>query len=221
MADLNVMLREQAINGLQATLDKAVTAGDTEAARKAADDLAKLAVSTAPATPAFISADVWKLAETKAAWLGVDPKKSAKANEFALAMNLKRFPSAEAAADAIIKAVEDEFKPAIDPKDPEEDEDEEDEDGDEAAKEAAAAARKAKRRTDGPGEGDANQRSVARRSSGPWTKLADAPADIQKEVKRQADKFVAASATKEQREKFIASALGGHYAAHQRKAGKK
>ena len=205
MVDLNVMMREQAVAGLNLQLDAAVTAGDTAAARKISDDLAKLAVSTAPKAPPYGDAEI-RAELSKLDWFGVDPKK---------------FSSAEAFAAALVKAVEEEFKPAGKVDADEEEEDEEDEDGDDAAKEAAAAARKAKRKTDGPGEGD-TLRAAPRRTSGPWTKLSDAPADIQKDVKRQADKFVAASAPKEQREKFIASALGSHYAAHQRnKQGKK
>lgn len=220
MVDLNVMMREQAVNGLQLQLDKAVTDGDTAAARKISDDLAKLAVSTAPKAPAFTSDDI-KAELEKAPWYGVDPKKNAKALEFGKAMDSKKFATAAAFAEALIKAVDEEFAPAGIVAADDEEEDEED-DGDDAAKEAAAAARKAKRKTDGPGEGDANVRSgVARRTLGPWTKLADAPADIQKDIKRQADKFVAANATKEQREKFIASALGSHYATHVRNKGKK
>jgi hypothetical protein len=216
--DLNVMMREQAINGLQAILDKAVTDGDTVAARKAADDLAKLAVSTAPKAPPFNSDDI-KAELEKAPWYGVDPKKNAKALEFGKAMDSKKFATAAAFAEALIKAVDEEFAPAG--KVDEDADDEVDEDGDDAAKEAAAAARKAKRRTDGPGEGDANQRSSVRRASGPWAKMTDAPVDIQKEIKRAADKFVSASAPKEQREKFISNALESHYAAHVRAKGKK
>lgn len=220
MVDLNVMMREQAVNGLQAVLDAAVTAGDTVAARKAADDLAKLAVSTAPKAPPYGDAEI-RAELGKLDWFGVDPKKSGRVIALGKDMDPKKFSSAEAFAAALVKAVEEEFKPAGKTDDEPGEEDEEDEDGDDAAKEAAAAARKAKRKTDGPSEGDANVRSgVARRTSGPWTKLADAPTDIQKDIKRQADKFVSSTAPKEQREKFIASALGSHYAAHQRK-GKK
>lgn len=221
MVDLNVMMREQAVAGLNLQLDAAVTAGDTTAARKISDDLAKLAVSTAPKAPVFSGKDVYAELE-KTDWYGIDPKKSAKAEEFGKNMDTKKFATAAAFAAALIKAVEEEFKPAGENGEPgDDDNDGGDEDGDGATEEAAAAARKVKRKTDGPSEGDANQRSgAARRTTGPWTKLADAPADIQKDIKRQADKFVAASAPKEQREKFITSALGSHYAAHQRK-GKK
>lgn len=77
------------------------------------------------------------------------------------------------------------------------------------------------RRTDGPGEGDNNHTTIRRATNGPWTKLADAPADVQKEIKRSADKFVPAKAPKEQRESFIAKALESQYLIHQRNKGKK
>ena len=215
--DLNMMMRQQAIGGLQTALDAAVTNGDTEAARKIADDLAKLAVSSAPKAPPFGDVEI-KAELNKQDWFGVDPKRSAKAMEFGKTMDPKKFATAEAFAGAIVKAVDEEFKPpaaagAGEDADPEEDP-EEDKD--------PKAGEPKPRKTDGPGEGEGTQRTIRRANSGPWTKLADAPADVQKEIKRQADKFVSASASKEQREKFIGKALESHYASHQRaKAGKK
>lgn len=221
MTDLNTMLREQAAHGLQLSLDAAVEAGDTATARQVSEKIAALAVQTAPKQPAFGNAEILAALDTKAEWFGKDPKKSAKAMEFGKTMDPKKFGSAEAFADAVLKAVEDEFKPAAPAGGTDDDEGDEDGDeGDEAkeAKEKRAAA--AARRTDGPGERDANQRANARRaSSGPWTKITDAPADVQKEIKRQADKF--APKTEDGRKKFVATTLEGHYRAHQRKqAGK-
>jgi hypothetical protein len=221
--DLNMMMRDQARNGLQSQLDAAVTAGDTAAARKLADDIAKLDVATAPKPAvAFTNNDVWLAAEAKAPWLGVDPKKSAKANEFAKTMNPKKFASAEAMADAVIKAVEEEFKPATAASEAaEEDEGEAAEEGEgEGAAESKPAPSK-QRATDGPKDGDLSRGSATRAKSGPWTKLADAPADIQKEVKRSADRFVPEGAKKEVREKFITDALASHYRTHQNNKGKK
>lgn len=223
MSDLNVMMREQAVMGLQTQLDKAVTDGDTVAARKISDDLAKLAVSTAPKAPPFGNAEITAQLE-KAPWFGIDPKKSAKVVEFGKTMDPKKFATAELFAAALIKAVEEEFKPAgrtADP-DPEEDENEDPELGDGAEEDdKTAAAGKKPRKTDGPGEGDAGVRAAARRTSGPWAKLTDAPADIQKEINRAATKFVSSHAPKEQREKFVSNALASHYAAHLRAKGKK
>jgi hypothetical protein len=223
MTDLNVMMREQATLGLQSQLDAAVTAGDTEAARKVSVELAKLAVSAAPKAPPY--GDVEIRAELdKQAWFGTDPKKSAKALEFGKTMDPKKFATAEAFAAAIVKAVDEEFKPPAVVKEPPENETDEEKEAREAeeaeAAEAAVAAKAGKtRKTDGPGESDTGATRTTRRS-GPWTKITDAPPDIQKEIKRSADKFVSKSATKEQRESFVSKALESHYAAHQRK-GKK
>lgn len=221
MTDLNMMMREQARNGLQAQLDAAVTNGDTEAARKVTADLEKLAVSTAPKAPPFGDVEIRAQLE-KAPWFGIDPKKSAKAIEFGKTMDPKKFATAEAFATALIKSVDEEFKPAGSAA-PEEGEGEEEgagEGADEGAGEGEGAPPK-KKRTDGPGEADTGVRAAGRRTTGPWAKMSDAPADVQKEIKRQTDKFVSAHATKEQRENFVNKALESHYAAHQRTKGKK
>lgn len=219
MTDLNVMMREHAVTGLQAQLDAAVTNGDTAAARKISEDLAKLAVSTAPKAPPFGDVEIRAQLE-KAPWFGIDPKRSAKAIEFGKTMDPKKFATAELFAAALIKAVDEDFPAARAAAAAEGDEEAEEGEGEGAEEAEAAAAAKAKRKTDGPGEADANVRATARRT-GPWTKLADAPADVQKEIKRAADKLVSATAPKEQREKFINKALEGHYAAFQRTKGKK
>lgn len=220
MADLNVMMREQAVLGLQTQLDKAVTDGDTAAARKISDDLSKLAVSTAPKAPPYGQDDI--LAElNKQEWFGVDPKKSGRVIALGKDMNPKKFASAEAFAAALIKAVDEEFKPAGRVvAEGDDDEPGAVDDGDDDDTKPAAGEKKP-RKTDGPSESDANQRTATRRISGPWLKLSDAPADVQKEVKRTADKFVPAAAPKEQREKFVTKALESYYAAHQRAKGKK
>ena len=214
--DLNMMMREQARNGLQAQLDAAVTNGDTEAARKVAKDIAALEVSAAPKAAPYGNDEI-KAELSKLDWFGVDPKKSARVIELGKHMDPKKFATAELFAAALVKAVEDDGKPLTFKEDVgAEDDGEDDTDGD---KGKAAAAKP--KRTDGPGEADATQRTVRRTTSGPWTKLADAPADIQKEIRRSADKFVPAKATKEQREGYIARALESQYLMHQRKAEKK
>ena len=224
MSDLNVMMREHALAGLNTQLDAAVTNGDTEAARKITADIAKLAMSTQPKGPPYGDAEI-RAELNKLDWFGVDPKKSGLAVQLGKDMNIHKFASAVEFAAALVKAVEAEGKPAAAAaKAPENETDEEREEREaeeaEAAAEAAAAA-KAKRKTDGPGEGDVGVRANARARTGPWTKLTDAPADVQKEIKRSADKFVSANAPKEQREKFIAKALESHHAAHLRTKGKK
>jgi hypothetical protein len=210
-----MMMREQARAGLQTQLDAAVTNGDTAAATKIAEDIAKLAVQSAPKAPPYGDVEIRAELE-KAPWFGIDPKKSAKAVEFGKTMNPKKFATAEAFAVALIKAVDEEFKPAA----AEVEEEAETETEEEAETEGEKKPVK-KRATDAPGEGDAlGNRTATNRRTGPWTKLTDAPADVQKEIKRTADKFVSSTAPKEQREKFIAHALESHYATHLRK-GKK
>lgn len=216
MTDLNVMMREQARAGLQAQLDAAVTNGDTDAARKVTADLEKLAVSTAPKAPPYGDVEIRTQLE-KAPWFGVDPKRSAKAVEFGKTMDPKKFATAEAFADALIKAVDEEFAPAAPAGAGADDDDDEEEDGGDDKQQAAG---KRKRATDAPGEGDSLGSRGASRRSGPWTKLSEAPREIQAEIKRQADKFVPANATKERRDTFISKALESHYMSHQRTKGK-
>lgn len=220
--DLNMMMREQARTGLQAQLDAAVTEGDTAKARKLADDIAKLDVSTAPKPEVSYGNDEIKAAlEKKAEWFGVDPRKSGAAVRLGKDMNPKKFASADAFADALIKAVEEEFKPAGTPAPKAGEENEEGEEGEDAETNEEGEdppAKPAKRKTDAPG--DLTAGSGTRPRKGPWTKLADAPADVQKDIRRQADKFVPASATKEQRESFTAKALESAYRASQLRKGK-
>lgn len=224
MNDLNTMMRDQARAGLQAQLDTAVTGGDVEAARKITDQIAKLDVQTAPKAPPYGDAEI-RTHLDKLPWFGTDPKKSQKAVELGKNLDPKKFPTAEAFAAAIAKAVDDEFKPATAPKkDEEEDGDdeegEEDGDGEEDEEGKDKKPEKKPRRTDGPGAGDATG-GRARRASGPWTKLSDAPRDVQAEIKRSADKFVTPNAPKERREEFVKRALESHYAQHQRAVGNK
>lgn len=222
MTDLNVMMREHARSGLQTQLDAAVTNGDTAEARKITDQIAALAVQTAPKAPPYGDVEIRAQLE-KAPWFGIDPKKSAKAVEFGKTMDPKKFATAEAFAAALIKSVDDEFKPAGAAAPAAGGEDgggEDDGNGGEGDDDTKPAASEKPRRTDGPGENDTNTRT-ARRTTGPWVKITDAPADIQKEIKRQTEKFVASSAPAAQRDKYVAKALESHYAAHVRAKGKK
>jgi len=68
---------------------------------------------------------------------------------------------------------------------------------------------------------DAGAGAATRKTSGPWTKLSDAPSAIQADIKRAADKFVGSRATKEQRESFVSKMLDNHYQQHLRTKGKK
>ena len=218
MSDLNMMMREQARNGLQTQLDTAVTNGDAEAARKIMVDIEKLAVSTAPKAPPYGDAEI-RSELNKLDWFGVDPKKSGRAIALGRDMDPKKFSSAEAFAAALVKAVEAEDKPAGKAAAATEETEEEEGEGTEETEETEERPAKSKRKTDGPGEGDTLGRGAARAKSGPWAKLSDAPSDIQKEINRTADKF--APKTKEGREGFVNKALGAHYAEFQRKKGKK
>jgi hypothetical protein len=215
MPDLNVMLLEQARNGLQAELDAAVTNGDTEAARKVAAKISDLNGAAAP-KPSTAYGDTEIRAElNKLPWFGVDPKKSGRTIELGKTMDPKKFGTAAEFTAALVKVVDEEFKPAA-AAPPEGETDEEREAREEA--EAAAAKEKKPRASDGPNDGDSSG-TRQRRTSGPWLKISDAPADVQKEIKRTADKF--APKTKEGREKFVEKALEAHYSKAQLAKGKK
>lgn len=217
MPDLNVMLLEHAKSGLQAELDTAVTNGDQEAARKVAEKISALNSAIAP-KPSMAYGDAEIRAElNKLPWFGVDPKKSSRTIELGKNMDPKKFGTAAEFAAALVKVVDEEFKPkpaAGDDGDGEgEDGDGEGEDGGE--KKPA----KKTRASDGPADGDAGGTRTRRAASGPWTKMSDAPADVQKEINRTAEKF--APKTKEGREKFIAKSLEAHYNKAQLAKGKK
>lgn len=220
---MNVMLLEHARSGLQAQLDTAVTNGDTEAARKAADDLGKLSAATAPKPSGTYGEAEIRAEMGKLPWFGTDPRKSAKAMELGKNMDPKKFATAEAFAAALVKAVDEEFKPAGNAAgaegDGEEEGDGEDE-GDGKGDDDEAKPKPKVKRSDAPNDNDAGGVRT-RRTSGPWLKMSDAPADVQKDVTRTADKW--APKTKEGREKYVAKALEAHYTAHQTrtKAGKK
>lgn len=219
MSDLNMLMREQARNGLLVQLDKATIDGDAEAARKITADLEKLAISTAPKAPPYGDVEI-RAQLDKLDWFGVDPKKSGRVIALGRDMDPKKFATAEAFATALIKAVDEEFKPTGTAAD-ETDEERETREAAEAEPIATGKTTPApKRKTDGPGEAEASVRGTPRQS-GPWAKVSDAPADVQKEIKRQTDKFVSAHATKEQRESYVAKVLESHYAQFQRAKGKK
>ncbi len=211
MTDMQTLLRQQLNASLTGQLNAAVQAGDLAAAHNATKAIAELAVSTAPqpaAGPKFTNDDIRKTMQTKATWFGTDPRRSAKAVEFAKNMEPTAFATVEAFTDALIKAVDDEFKPAAE-KGPD-DEPGEDEEPD---KEKPVARKK----TDAP-SGDTGRSASRAGTSGPWGKLSDAPKETADMIRGQADKF---TRNKEAREKFITTALGSAYTAHQNKAAKK
>lgn len=226
MSDLNVMMRDLGRQGLQTKLDMAVTNGDTDEARKISDQIAKFDLDTAPRQVVGAYGDKEIIAElnAKADWFGVDPEKSELAASLGKNMNPAKFANAEAFVKSLIEAVNKKVDGVtVKPKAGDDTTNEEDEDADdtedEDEDEPAAPARR--RRSDAPGEADANLRSNASARSGPWTKLSQAPRDVQAEIKRQTAKFVPSSAPKEQREAYEKKALEAHYASHQRSKGKK
>ncbi len=212
MNDLTTMLHKQVQENLTRSLDAAVQAGDIAAARNATKQIAELALSTAPAPkkPKLADADIREALKTKAPWFGTDPRKSAKAVEFGKNMDPESFSTAEAFADAVVKAVDEEFKPVKEDEPIDDDEPAEDEE-----KEEKPVARK---KTDAP-TGDTGRSASRGKSSGPWAKLSDAPKDVAERIKGQADKFTRNS-PKEARDKFISMALGSAYAAQSKGASK-
>lgn len=209
MADNNLetMLHGQVQANLVRALDSAVQAGDIKAAREATNQLADLHLQNSKKAPAqFTNVDIRESLKKKAPWFGVDPRRSAKAVEFGKNMEPTSFKSADEFADKLIKSIAEEFD--------EEEGDEEEADGPEETEEKKVARKK----TDAPSS--AMGRAIPRRNSGQWVKLGDAPKEIADTIKASADKFTR-NATKEQREKFITTALGTAYAADQKLKGKK
>lgn len=208
--DIEAIVKNQLQTSLTHQLDAATQAGDIAAARAAANKIAEFALQNkSPDAPSFTNVDIRKSLKEKAPWFGVDPRRSAKAVEFGKNMEPQSFKSADEFADALIKSIKEEFEDADD-----EPEEEEDEDEDEKPEKKVA-----RKKTDAPSSSMA--RAVPRRAaSGPWVKLSDAPKDIAETIKASADKFTR-NATKEQRERYIATALGTAYAADQRSRGKK
>jgi len=218
MTDLATMMREQLSSNLNAQLDSAVQAGDLVAARKANEQLNKLAATTAPAGPVvkFTAADIRKELEAKAPWFGIDPRRSSKALEYGKMMDSNRFDNAAKFAEALIAAIDEEFPPAGGRR--QEADDAGGNDGgsdDDAGGADDTAAKPARKKTDAPSAADA---PAARRgaSNGPWAKLSDAPPAVQKEIERTLDKYCR-NGTKEQKEQFTKDALATHYATQQRK----
>lgn len=227
MVDLNTMMREQARMGIQTQMDAAVAEGNAEKVRKLAKDLADFEVAAAPAkVMGAYGADDVKAELSKLPWFGVDPVKSARVMDLGKHMDFKKFANAAAFTEALVKAVENDGKAApaagtSEPPENETDEEREAREAEEAEAAEAAAAGKPRRKTDGPNEGDRGTGNTRRASAGPWTKMSDAPAAVQAEIRRTEGKFVSANATKEQREAFQRNALASHYQVHLRNKGKK
>ena len=200
-SDLETLYRNQVQANLVRNLDSAVQAGDIQAARRATQELSAYALHAAKnITPAFSNTDIREALKTKAPWFGVDPRRSARAIEYGKNMEPARFKSAEEFADKIIEEITEEFDPQ-----PEDDEEE--------------PKKIVRKKTDAP-SGDAARAIPRRASLGTWTRLSDAPRDIADQIKRSTEKFTR-NATKEQRDKFISTALERAYAVEQQARGKK
>lgn len=208
--NLEVMLRNQVNANLNHALDTAVQAGDVQTARKVTQQLQQLALETSksPDVPKFSNNDIRAALKSKASWFGIDPRRSAKAVEFGKNMEPQSFPNAEAFAEALIKSVNEEYK-TNEPKES----DEEEPELEEPENEDKSEKKPERKRTDAPsGEG---VRAIPRRTSGAWTKLSDAPKEIADTIRSAAERFTR-NATKEQKEKYIVTALGTAYASDQR-----
>lgn len=196
--DVQALIHAQMQNNLVRALDSAVQVGDINAARNATRQLSEIAIEQAKkAAPQFTTADIRASLKVKAPWFGVDPRRSAKAVEFGKNMEPQSFKSADEFAEELIRSVDEEFETVT----------EEHEEDEEPEKKVV------RKKTDAP-SGD-TARAIPRRSSGPWMKLSDAPKDTADQIKASADKFTR-NATKEQRDKYIATALATAYAADQR-----
>jgi hypothetical protein len=222
--DLNMMLRQTARSGLEDKLAQAVVDGDQEAAKKIAKEMSDLELQTAPKAPPYGDAEI-RAELNKLPWFGVDPRKSAKAMQYGKDLDPRKFSTAEAFAKAVADAVAEDFKPASEmaPKDEEDDgegegEGEDGENDGEAegeGKDGKDKPGRPRKRTDGPGESDADG-SRPRRASGPWKKMSDAPPAVQAEIRRTMTKLLGARTTENQRKAFETRALESHYAAQQR-----
>jgi hypothetical protein len=106
------MLLEHAKSGLQTELDAAVTNGDTETARKVADKISALNSAAAPKPPTGFGDAEIRAELNKLPWFGVDPKKSGRTIELGKTMDPKKFGTAAEFTTALVKVVDEEFKPA-------------------------------------------------------------------------------------------------------------
>lgn len=215
MVDLNTMLREHARSGIKAQLDAAVVAGDSAAAQKAADELAKFEVALQPPAAKgepYTVEDRRVAMEKVASWFGVDPVKTARAMELSKHLDVKKFATAEAFATAVRDAVDKELEPKTAKT---EGADDEEGDGDDREGATPPAAAPPKRKTGGP---DDLGPGPARSSSKPWTKLTDAPTEVRQSIQRQVDKMVPRNAKPETRALFITRALESAQKIHKAKA---
>src|SRR5215471_2145925 len=229
MTDLNTILRQQMQNNLTAALDQATQAGDIQAARKAAQQLAEFSVASAAAAPKppkkpMTVEEIKKALTDKVEWFGIDPRRSAQIVELGKMMDPERFETPEAFAAALIKEYEKDAKRHSGPKDPEDDEndsdsdneneesDEDNENDEDEGETMQTQRREAQRpaRRNGSAQTELNAGS---RSTGNNLRRAFETGDIKhlpraaaSDIRNSADKM-ARNATKEQRALFIQNAV--------------
>jgi hypothetical protein len=215
LVDLNTMLREHARSGIKAQLDAAVVAGDSAAAQKAADELAKFEIALQPPAAKgepYTVEDRRIAMEKVAPWFGVDPVKTARAMELSKHLDVKKFATADAFATAVRDAVDKELEPKTAKTEEGEGEDDEEGDGGGTAPPTAAPPKRKTGGADDLGPGP------ARSSSKAWTKLTDAPTEVRQSIQRQVDKMVPRNAKPEVKALFITRALESAQKTHKAKA---
>jgi hypothetical protein len=225
MNDLATMLKQQMENDIGARLDAAVATGDAATARKMAKQFADLQVASVPKAPtktAPTKEQIMSALTAKADWFGIDPVKSALAGELGKTMLPERFESADAFADALLKAVDAKLKTTTNAEDEDgEGEDAEDEDGedegDETARKPARRNATAQTELNQGGRSNASGTNLRRAfETGEIKHLSKPAADA---IKAQADKFTTGK-TKEQRAAYIANAVKARARADAIAAGK-
>jgi len=228
MTDLNTMLRQQMVANLTATLDQATQAGDIQASRKAAQQLAEFSVAAAAAAPKPPkkppTVDEIKIAIAKKAdWFGIDPRRSAQIVELGKMMDPDRFENADAFADALLKEYEKDLRHGG-PRDPEDEDDSgneeesddetgEDDDNDEGRtmRTQRREARPARRNGSVQPELNAGSRSTGNnmRRAFETGDIKNLPRTAADSIRKAADRM-ANKATKEQRAAFIQNAVKAH-----------
>jgi hypothetical protein len=212
MTDLATMLRNQMQQNLQNSLDTAVQAGDITAARNATKQILDLSLAEARSSTAakkVPTKDEIKAAiSAKAAWFGIDPRKTAQAVELGKMMDPERFDSAEAFAAALLKSLDTEAAAAAASAagEGEEDDGEGEDEG-----ETERQPKKRKNATERPelGAGGAPAVTSNLRRAFESGDIKALPRAAQEAIKKSADKL-ARNADEKGRKAFITNAVKAH-----------
>ena len=125
MNDLATMLKQQMENNIAGRLGRrSGDRGRSDRAQGITKEYADLQVAAVPRAPVKTpptKEQIMSAITAKAPWFGVDPKKSALVAELGKTMLPDRFETADAFADALLKAVEEHGKPAVREPDDEDD----------------------------------------------------------------------------------------------------